>query len=50
MPFDVSTLDQLTIDDEESFRHVALYEDLKRILKRAKYRFRVLTGGAAGIT
>ena len=42
------TLDQLTIDDEASFRHVALYGDLKAILQRDGYRFRALTGAAAG--
>ena len=42
------TLDQLTIDDEPSFRHVALYGDLKAILQRDGYRFRALTGAASG--
>ncbi len=36
------TLDQLSIDDERSFRHVALYADLKEILLRERYVFRVL--------
>ena len=35
------TLDELTIDDERSFRHVALYDDLKQVLRRDGYRFRV---------
>ncbi|AUX20576.1 hypothetical protein SOCEGT47_010480 [Sorangium cellulosum] len=35
------TLDALTIDDERSFRHVALYGDLKQALLRDGYRFRV---------
>lgn len=35
------TLDELTIDDERSFRHVALYGDLKQVLRRDGYRFRV---------
>lgn len=35
------TLDELTIDDERSFRHVALYGDLKQALRRDGYRFRV---------
>lgn len=35
-------LDDMTIGDEESFRHVALYADLKRVLRDAKYRFRVM--------
>lgn len=36
------TVDELTIEDERSFRHVALYADLKEVLQRAKYPFRVL--------
>jgi hypothetical protein len=35
------TLDELTIEDERSFRHVALYDDLKQVLRRDGYRFRV---------
>lgn len=34
-------LDQLQIGDERSFRHVALYADLKETLRRDGYRFRV---------
>jgi hypothetical protein len=34
-------LDQLTITDEASFAHVALYGKLKRVLQDAKYPFRV---------
>jgi hypothetical protein len=40
------TLDELHIEDERSFRHVALYDELKRILKRDGYRFRVLSGAS----
>jgi hypothetical protein len=36
------TVDELTIEDEESFRHVALYADLKEVLRRSRYAFRVL--------
>jgi hypothetical protein len=36
------TIDELTIEDEESFRHVSLYADLKEVLRRANYTFRVL--------
>jgi hypothetical protein len=36
------TVDQLSIGDERSFRHVALYSDLKEVLRRAGYPFRVL--------
>ena len=42
------TLGELTIDDEPSFRHVALYGDLKAVLTKDGYRFRVLSGDAAG--
>lgn len=41
------TLDELTIDDERSFRHVGLYADLKGVLKRDGYRFLVPEGGAS---
>jgi hypothetical protein len=44
------TLDELTIQDERSFRHVALYADLKEVLLRAKYPFRVLPKGSSGRT
>jgi hypothetical protein len=37
-------VDELVIDDEASFRHVALYADLKEVLRRHGYRFRVLPG------
>lgn len=46
--FEVTTLEGLTIDDEASFGHVALYADLRDILQRAKYPFRVLSGEASG--
>jgi hypothetical protein len=39
------TLDELTIEDEESFRHVGVYADLKEVLRRANYTFRVLPRG-----
>jgi hypothetical protein len=42
------TLGELTIDDEPSFRHVALYGDLKTLLEKDGYRFRVLSGEASG--
>jgi hypothetical protein len=35
-------LDELTIRDERSFRHVELYADLKEVLRRAEYSFRVM--------
>src|SRR4051794_976680 len=46
--FEERTIDSLTVDDEESFRHVALYDDLKEILRRAKYPFRVLPAPSEG--
>ncbi len=42
------TVSELTIEDERSFRHVALYADLKDVLVRAKYPFRVLPAPLAG--
>jgi hypothetical protein len=39
------TIGELTIEDEESFRHVGVYEDLKEVLRRANYTFRVLPRG-----
>lgn len=42
------SLDQATIDDEEAVRHVALYADLKSVLLKASYTFRVLPAGQTG--
>jgi hypothetical protein len=42
------TVDQLAVDDERSFRHVAEYADLKEILARDRYPFRVLPGKYQG--
>jgi hypothetical protein len=42
--FDRVTIDALTIEDEQSFRHVALYADLKDVLRRDDYTFRVQRG------
>jgi hypothetical protein len=42
------TIDELTIDDEPSFRHVGLYADLKLVLRRAGYKFRVLPDAMFG--
>jgi hypothetical protein len=41
MPLRDVPLDDLSIDDEASFAHVALYAQLKRILKRSNQRFLV---------
>lgn len=35
-------LDGVTIEDEASFRHVALYRSLKQVVRDSSYRFRVL--------
>ncbi|MFO0667160.1 MAG: hypothetical protein U0174_24620 [Polyangiaceae bacterium] len=40
--FQTCMLGDLDIGDEKSFRHVGLYADLKRVLERANYTFRVL--------
>ncbi len=40
--FEIRTLEDLVIEDERSFRHVELYDDLKRVLRRDGYAFRVL--------
>ena len=45
--FEEKSIDALTIEDERSFRHVGLYADLKEILRRERYRFRVMRGRAA---
>ena len=37
-------LDELTITDEASFGHVAIYARLKRVLREAKYPFHVAAG------
>ena len=42
------TLDELTIDDERSFRDIALVAELKDVLRRARCRFRVLPSSQAG--
>lgn len=47
LDFEYLTIDELTIDDEDSFKHVGLYADLKEVLRRAKYPFRVLPAGAS---
>jgi hypothetical protein len=41
------TLAELHVEDERSFRHVGLYDDLKRALVRDGYRFRVPAKGEA---
>ncbi len=46
--FETRTLDQLTVEDEASFRHVALFDDLKQVLVRDGYTFRVLPASMRG--
>ena len=45
MRFRSLTLDELQIDDERSFKHVALYDALKQALRRDGYRFQVMEPG-----
>jgi hypothetical protein len=46
--FDCRTIDELMIADESSFRHVALYAQLKEVLRRASYPFRILPTASSG--
>ncbi len=48
LTFSEHYIDELTVDDEPSFRPVGLYADLKEVLRRAAYRFRVLPTELAG--
>jgi hypothetical protein len=41
------SLDEIQIEDERSFRHVGLYEELKQVLRSDGYRFRVPERGRA---
>ncbi|MDP2306009.1 MAG: hypothetical protein Q8P18_08275 [Pseudomonadota bacterium] len=41
------TLDQLTIRDERSFRHIALYGTLKQLLLDDRFQFRIAEKGAS---
>jgi hypothetical protein len=45
--FDSRTIDELTIGDESAFRHIGLYADLKEVLRRSGYPFRILPKGPA---
>jgi hypothetical protein len=40
--FEHRTIDELVIGDEDSFRHVALYSELKDVLRRSEYPFRIM--------
>jgi hypothetical protein len=44
--FERRSVDELDISDEESFRHVGLYADLKEVVRRAGVSFRVLPAGS----
>jgi DNA-binding transcriptional regulator YdaS (Cro superfamily) len=44
--FQSLTLDELHLEDERSFRHVAIYDELKQALRRDGYRFRVPPRGS----
>ena len=41
------TLDDLTIEDDHSLRHVEIFGDLKDILRRDRYSFRTLPNGGS---
>jgi hypothetical protein len=45
MPLRSLKLDELTIDDEASFRQVAIYQRLKDVLRRAGHKFQVAETG-----
>jgi hypothetical protein len=45
LPLRSLLLDELTIDDEVSFRHVAIYQRLKEVLRRAQHRFKIASVG-----
>jgi hypothetical protein len=45
MPLRRLTLDEVTIDDEASFRSVGLYERLKDVLRSARHTFKVAEAG-----
>jgi hypothetical protein len=46
--FEQRTVDELTVGDESAFRHVAIYADLKEVLRRAAYPFRMLPTVSSG--
>src|SRR5262245_59119333 len=48
--FPSKQLGDLIVDDEASFSHVALYEDLHRIVARSDHRFLVLHGNVRRAT
>jgi hypothetical protein len=45
MPLRSLALDELTIDDEASFRGVAIYERLKEVLRRSGHKFKLAAVG-----
>ena len=46
--FETKTIDELVIDDERSFRHVAIYGELAEVLRKDRYPFRLLPERFAG--
>ena len=46
MPLRSVSLDELTIEDEASFAHVAVYERLKRVVQRSGHQFRIPAAGS----
>jgi hypothetical protein len=46
VPLRSVTLDELTIEDEASFAHVAVYERLKRVVQRSGHQFRIPAAGS----
>lgn len=48
LAFQDCSVDDMDIEDEESFAHVALYSDLKQVLRDAHYRFRLLPASLEG--
>jgi hypothetical protein len=48
LAFQDCSVDDLIVEDEESFAHVALYSDLKQVLRDAGYRFRLLPASLEG--
>lgn len=42
LTFERCTIDELTIEDAKSFRHIECYRELEEVLRRDRYSFRVL--------
>lgn len=48
LTFETRTIDEFRVEDERSFRGIALYEDLKGVLQKDRYPFRMLPKALAG--